>query len=148
LRRLLPVPWANRTTPRASSGRLRSPQSRLPRALTVTLAAFMRGLYPVGPAPTDGRSRRRSAARLGGLAVVVAAQRGDELALAHVRATLDAGAARVVVQLGLRLGRVDASRGRQRVVARLPAAARVLGVGGPGALLQLPVVAVLLGDAL
>src|SRR3954451_22410782 len=72
---------------------------------------------------------------------------GDELLLRHVRAALDAGPLRVLVQLRLRLVGVDAT------VSAPPApggrsSLRGLGVRRPLASLRLPMVALLLGDVL
>src|SRR4051812_3104686 len=84
----------------------------------------------------------------GGLAIGVLAQRVGELVLVHLRAPLDAGRAGVLEQLGLGLVGVDAAMGLARVVAGRLAAAGRLRVGRAGLVLELPVVALLLGDVL
>src|SRR5215211_7319313 len=104
--------------------------------------------------PHDGSRRSgghpavASAARAGGLARAVLLQRPRKLVLAHPRAALDPGALRVLVELLLGLAGVDAAVGRGRPLARLPAALGRLRVRRALAVLQLPVVAALLGDVL
>src|SRR3954465_12218642 len=81
------------------------------------------------------------AAGLARRATRVLLERLDQLALAHVRAALDAGLARVVVELRLGLAGVDASVGPTAAAPCRGAAACRLGVGRALAPLGLPVVA-------
>src|SRR5215216_2583155 len=90
----------------------------------------------------------RSAACPGRLAVAVLLQRLRELLLRHLRAAGDAGALRVLVELLLRLARVDAAVGPAGPGARLRRALGRLRIRRALPVLELPVVAALLGDVL
>src|SRR3954447_13411030 len=87
-------------------------------------------------------------ARFRGLPLGVLLERLCELLLAHVRAALDAGLLGVLVELLLRLVRVDAAVGAFGVVARAAAGPLGLRVRRALLVLELPVVALLLGDVL
>ena len=83
-----------------------------------------------------------------GLPVVVALERLGQLVLVHLRAPGDVRLASVRLELRLRLAGVDAAVGLLRPVARRGAALLGLRVRRPVVVLELPVVALLLGDVL
>src|SRR3954451_11242627 len=87
-------------------------------------------------------------ARVRRLPLGVLLERLGKLLLGHVRAALDAGLLGVLVELLLRLVRVDAAVGAFGVVARAAAGPLGLRVRRALLVLELPVVALLLGDVL
>ena len=89
----------------------------------------------------------RLRARLRGLALAVPRERLGELLLVHPRAALDAGPLRVLVELLLGLEDIHAAV-RLAAAARGRPALRRLRVGRSRLVLQLPVIAALLGDVL
>src|SRR3954452_17807933 len=95
-------------------------------------------------APPSARLRARSAR----LALGVLPQRLGELGLAHVRAPVDARLLGVLVELLLGLVGVHAAVGLLGPLARRAAALLGLRVRGSLLVLELPVVALLLGDVL
>jgi len=78
----------------------------------------------------------------------VALQGIGQLILVHLRATTDAGLAGIGDQLVLALVGVHAALGLVAALASCPAGVLGLGVGGSLLVLELPVVALLLGHVL
>src|SRR4051812_24506766 len=138
----------------SSSGATRSPSrsTAAKRGARAWLAVVM---PEVCPARDRARAARRGAppsarlrARFARLALGVLPQRLGELGLAHVRAALDARLLGVLVELLLGLVGVHAAVGLLGPLARRAAALLGLRVRGSLLVLELPVVALLLGDVL
>src|SRR4051812_24236013 len=89
-----------------------------------------------------------SAARLRRRAVVRALDRLGELLLGHLRPPVDAGAPGLLVELGLRLARVDAPVALPGALERVATALGRLRIRGTLLVLELPVIAPLLRHVL
>src|SRR4051794_32915098 len=108
----------------------------------------MRAVWPGGDLPRRNRARPKLGARPARLALGGLPGRLGQLGLVHVGATLDARLLGVVVERLLGLVGVDAAVALPGPVARGAAALRRLRIGRALLVLELPVVALLLGDVL
>src|SRR3954454_13729257 len=137
----------------SSSGATRSPSrsTAANRGARAWLAVVMPEVCPARDracATGRGAPSARLRARFARLALGVLPQRLGELGLAHVRAALDARLLGVLVELLLGLLGVHAAVGLLGPLARRAAALLGLRVRGSLLVLELPVVALLLGDVL
>src|SRR4051812_26173698 len=141
----------------SSSGATRSPSrsTAANRGARAWLAVVMPEVCPAASSARDracatgrGAPSARLRARFARLALGVLPQRLGELGLAHVRAPFDARLLGVLVELLLGLVGVHAAVGLLGPLARRAAALLGLRVRGSLLVLELPVVALLLGDVL
>src|SRR3954464_13368961 len=144
----------------SSSGATRSPSrsTAANRGARAWLAVVMPEVCPAASSARHRAAQRAAArreppsprlrARFARLALGVLPQRLGELGLAHVRAALDARLLGVLVELLLGLVGVHAAVGLLGPLARRAAALLGLRVRGSLLVLELPVVALLLGDVL